>query len=500
MLALSGCSPQPTTETSGEGPLTWTECKGQAAPEAKCGVVRVEENRAAPNGRTIDLAFVVAPALARSPAADPVFLLAGGPGQGAAALAPMILGPLEPLRAERDLVFVDLRGTGSSNPLPCEIDDPEDLAKLLAPAPALDQLDACLADYEARGGVDLTQYTSEAMVEDLEQVRAALGYEQINLLGISYGTALAQVYMREHGEALDRVILDGAVPLDESASLQMPGHAERALEALLGDCRADQACAAAFPGLERKLAVVLDELGENRALEAITHPRTGEAMRVELTPAGFVGALGGALYSSKFAALIPLAIERAHAGDYDPIAALALRLAKMSGSVNMGLYLAVTCAEDLDTLTPETRAAALAELDYFNRAPELELLEQACARWPHAESEGYRVPVEASIPTLILSGAYDPVTPPIYGERLAARLANARHVEVAHASHGIWHLGCAPELMAEFFAADDPASVDASCLERLALPGIFLNPNGPWPLAAKPGAGASSRALAQGQP
>ena len=491
-----GCKPRATPEANTEGALTWTQCETPVAPEAKCGVVRVEEKRGAPNGRTIDLALVLVPALARTPATDPIVLLAGGPGQGAASLAPMILQPLEPLRAERDLLFVDIRGTGKSNALTCEFEDPEDLALMLGGKSDLSILDRCLADFDARGGVDLTQYTTTTIVEDLEEVRAALGYEQVNLLGISYGTSVAQVYMRDHASSVRSVVLDGVVPLDERVSIHMPRNNEAALEAVLGDCNQNEDCAAALPGLERKLAAVLEDLGSNRVLETIHHPRTGQALELDIAPEGFAGTLSGALYSAKTTSLIPHVIERAHVGDYDPLAALALSLGKMSDSLSMGLYFSVACAEDLDTLSPETRAQAIEGLHTFSDHS-LEIIEQACARWPHAELEDHHRALESTIPTLVFSGAYDPVTPPMFGQHMADTLANAHHVAVAGASHGVWHLGCAPELMAGFFASPDPAGVDASCLDNVARPGLFINANGPWPLA--PAKSALDSTLAQGE-
>ncbi|WP_181233817.1 alpha/beta hydrolase [Enhygromyxa salina] len=474
----SGCGPEPGDAQRSAPSIELTDCGG-AAIEAKCGVLHVEENRDAPNGRTIALSILVAPATSRTPASDPVFLLAGGPGQGAAALAGMVLHPLAPVRRDRDMVFVDVRGTGESGPLACDVERPDDLEELLGGVFEISRLDACLASY-AEDQVDLTQYTTTRMVDDLDEVRAALGYGPINLLAISYGTVVAQDYMRRYPEQVRSAVLDGAVPVSERVLLGMPANTERALKLVFAECREQPECASAYPGLERKLEMVLTDLEQNRVLERVQHPRTGEQLRVDITRAGFTQVLGGALYSGTMTALVPLLIERAHVGDYGPLAAVGLRMAKMSKSVSMGLYLSVSCAEQLASVNEASRREVTAGLEHFSDHA-LAQLEQACARWPHATVDAeFRQAVESSVPTLLLSGRFDPVTPPSLAEQLAGQLGNARHVEVASISHGVWHNGCAPALIASFFATPDPAAVDAGCLTELARPRPFLGPNGPW--------------------
>ena len=476
-LSSLGCEPlaqgRPPTESS----IALGPCPDAGVADARCAVLSVEEDRAAPNGRTIELAIFVAPATSRTPAADPVLFLAGGPGQGAASLAPRILHRFDAIRRDRDIVFVDVRGTGRSNRLDCDADDPEDLADVLGAKLDFDALDDCVARY---GGADLSQYTSSVMIEDLDDVRAGLGYDQVNLLGISYGTLVAQMYMARYPERVRGAILDGVVPTDAELVLNLPRNAEASLKRVLADCREDHDCAATFPGLERKLAAVLTDLETNRRLEAFAHPRTGAPVRVEITRAGFTNVLVNTLYGGHARALIPMLIERAHAGDFAPAAAQILDSARTQKTVAMGLYFSVACAEDLTSLTAAKRREASRGLEYFDDRT-LELLEQACARWPHAPLDpARREPVTSAAPTLILSGAYDPVTPPHFGEHLARSLADARHVVVPELGHGVWSYACAPDLMAAFFASLDTQAVDSSCLDALRRPPPFLNANGPW--------------------
>lgn len=451
---------------------------GPSTADLRCGVFTVQEDREAPNGRTIDLAIAVAPARSRTPARDPVFIIAGGPGQGAADVAPWIVHRFEAIRVTRDLVFVDVRGTGSSAPLACDFEHLDELPYLLGGNVDLDALDDCLASY---GGADLQQYTTANIVDDLDEVRDALGYEQVNLFGISYGTVVAQQWIRRHGEQVRSAVLDGVVPLDANVSLLASGHNERVLERVLADCREQVDCAAAFPGLERKLALTLAELDSNRALEQLDDPRSGAPTRVDITSAGFLATLSAALYRPDLTSLIPLVIERAHAGDFGPLSAVALRSIANYDSISMGLYLSVACAEQFGHIDPRAREAAFAGLDTFN-SHNFEVLEQACARWPHATlGPEAATPLQADTPVLILSGTYDPVTPPSFGEQLLAGLGNARHLEVEAGSHGIWYLGCTPRLLANFFDDPNPQALDATCLDTLARPAPFLTANGPLP-------------------
>ncbi|NVB40552.1 alpha/beta fold hydrolase [Pseudenhygromyxa sp. WMMC2535] len=482
-VLVSGCAGEAPPEGRDKASVTLEPC-GAVLADAHCGVVSVPEDRSEPTGRRIDLRVVVAPATGRDPAPDPVFLLAGGPGQGAASFAGQLAPALAEIRRARDLVFVDLRGTGSSQPLVCAFEDYGDLHELLGNDIALERIDDCLADYaRTLGEVDLSQYTTPTHAEDLDEVRAALGYREINLLGISYGTRLALVYMRAHPDHVRASVLDGVAPPDINFSLAMPKNAEQSLRAVLADCEAQPACARAFPGLERKLLEVLARLGEARELREVTHPRTGAVERVDVSPAALLAALRLALYSGEASALIPWIIDRAHAGDFGPMAAMLVRMEQVSQSMSSGLYFSVSCAEDLAQLTPERRAGALAGQRLFTDATSLEQLEAVCARWPHADLDAvapdFREPVVSDVPTLLLSGRYDPVTPPSMAEATLAHLGHARHLVVESAHHGVWSRGCAPALMAEFFASADPEASSGACLDTMTKPPFFLSAAGP---------------------
>ena len=153
---------------------------------ALCAQIPVFEDRDRAAGRTIDLRVVVYPAFANDPQPDPVFVLAGGPGQGAAQASSGVVTALRKVREERDIVFLDQRGTGESSGLDCDLDT-DDLNLLFDEDLGIENLKRCLAGYDA----DLRHYTTPVAMDDLDQVREKLGYSKINLWGGSYGTRAA---------------------------------------------------------------------------------------------------------------------------------------------------------------------------------------------------------------------------------------------------------------------------------------------------------------------
>lgn len=474
---LFGCQ---TDEAGDEPVFHLVGCAG--AGEAKCGVIQVSEDPDASDGRTLDIAVVVIPASGDNPASDPVFVLAGGPGQGAASIASWVAPKLAAISRDRDLVFVDLRGSGASAPLACPFEDAENLGEMLAAEFHPERLADCLAGY---GDADLRHYSTENAMEDLEQVRAALGYEQINFLAISYGTRGALTYLRRHPDRVRSMVLDGVAPLDRGVYPSIPASSERALDQVLADCRASPECDATYPGLGRELEQVLTELETNRRLIELPHPRTGAPERVDVTRSGFLGSLRMALYSNESTALIPLIIHAAHRGDYGPVAALTLRAGKHTKTISLGLYLTVSCAEEMAAIDDDVLREAVADLRWFDAQP-LRDLKTACSKWRPADLPAdHDQPTNADAPTLLLSGNYDPVTPPSFGEHVASQLGDARHVVVDTVHHGVWWRGCSPELLAEFFTDPQPQALDVSCLEQLPATRFFLSPNGPRPLGAR---------------
>jgi pimeloyl-ACP methyl ester carboxylesterase len=475
------CSASATPAAAQKLPLKPCRLKGLAA-SALCGTLDVPEDRAHPQTRTLHIKVAVLRSLARTPRPDPLFLLAGGPGQSALeSLGPLADAALGTVRRDRDLVLVDIRGTGASNPLECKLLDHEDDAPLaermrddlLTP----ERLAACLKKWDA----DPAQYTTPAAMQDLDEVRAALGYERINLWGGSYGTRAALVYLRDHAAHARAVVLDGVAPLQLILPLSMARDAQRALDLLFDSCQSDPACNAAFPKQRQRFAELLAELGRAPVKTTVPHPLTGVPTAVTITRDAFVGALRGQLYLPDLAALMPLTIDRALHGDWAPFVA---QNAGLEGSFVKGIYLgllfATTCAEDL----PYTDATALmtAAKDSF-LGPRLALeWQKVCTVFPKGKATpAFREPVRSDVPVLLLSGELDPVTPPSWAEEAKKTLSNGLAVVMPGVGHGVTPRGCAPRLIARFLEQGTTTGLDTSCVGKSTRPPFFVSFAGPTP-------------------
>jgi pimeloyl-ACP methyl ester carboxylesterase len=440
--------------------------------EVRCGVLKVPENRASRSGRMIDLHVAVLPALRAESAPDPLFLLAGGPGQGARSYAPYAESAFKEVRRSRDIVLVDVRGTGASNPLDCNLGDPLEFMTRETIDPT-----SCLANLKG----DPRFYTTDLIVDDLDDVRAALGYERINLWGGSYGTRAGLVYARRHAEHLRSVVLDGAAPFAIRLPLYNAANSQRALERLLADCTAAAECRAAFPRLREELGEVLARLDQAPVRVRLPHPQTGRPTELDLSRSSFASALRGMLYVPTHASLIPYMVHAAAQGDFSPLAALSLETAAWSTeTMSLGMTLSVLCAEDVPRIT-DAEAEREVRGTFLGRS-EIDSWRQMCSRWPHgplpADVDRVR-PLQ--VPALILSGDLDPVTPPRWGEAMKAHFPGALHVIVPGTGHNTSTTGCVPDLMAEFIEKGSAAGIDTRCVQKVRRPSFVIDPSGTAP-------------------
>jgi pimeloyl-ACP methyl ester carboxylesterase len=443
------------------------ECRLPKFPTAaQCGTLDVAEDRSRPDGRHIGIGVVVFPANTLDPKPDPLFLIPGGPGQSVDALAPLV-GAFADVRRKRDLVLVDPRGTGRSAPLECAA------LKARDPFDELTELDAtnnasrrCLAELTAQGKADVAQYTTAAVVADLDAVRAALGYARINLWGGSYGTRVAQEYLRRHPEQVRSAVLDGVAPPSLNISVDLWPSRETALASVLAACAADGACRDAYPDLRATLGQIRERLGAGRRI-AVADPRTGRMREIALNFDTVVGALQALTYSPELSSVIPPLLARAAAGDFAPLLAAGLLFTDdLSRTMNLALQYAVVCAEDAPRATNGDTERVFAGL----LAPALaRRYLAACEGWPHATMpDDFHAPLVSDKPVLLLSGALDPVTPPARGELVAKTLSNSRHVVAAGYGHIVSPHACAPRLIEKFVDEAGFRSLPQSCLDYLA--------------------------------
>lgn len=481
LLATMAAVPRADAQTSTAPTLKPCRIAG-VEHEVRCGTVSRALDPAAPQGTHIDVHYAVLPALARNKHPDPVFFLAGGPGQSAIGLAGTVLQLQARLANRRDLVLVDQRGTGRSAPLHCEEPAPTlPLAQVLDVRWGEARLAACLAKLKLLPHGDLRHYTTTVAMQDLDAVRAALGAERINLVGGSYGTRAALEYQRQFPHRVRRVVIDGLAPPDMVLPASFAPDNEAALSALLAACQAEPACAKRHPQLQLQLQHVLAGLPRR---ERLVHPLTGELEEVNLERELIVSVLRQALYSPVVASALPLAIEQAAAGRFDALMGLGVAQAgpRRARKLAEGMHFAVVCAEDVPRLLSDGAAASnpvfgASFASYYQRL---------CAHVPRGEvSEAfYRIP-PAKAPALVFSGGIDPATPPRHGQRVAEALGvKARHIVVPNAGHGVMGLGCLRDVIFRFIdAAEDAAAMqlDATCAQALPRPPAFS-----LPLGAKP--------------
>lgn len=469
------CSPAAKADTAQLRDVL-EDCRpGEGPRGALCGHVPVFEDRQGRTGRKIELNVVVYPALGRDPRPDPVFFLAGGPGQAATATGSLFARVLRDAREHRDFVFVDQRGTGKSNGLYCDADT-DDLSSALADEQTIDRLRRCLEGYDA----DPRHYTTPVAMDDLDDVRTSLGYKSINLWGGSYGTRAALVYLRRHGEHVRSVVLDGAVPLGMTLPTSFPDDNQRALELTLAACETDDPCRDRFPDLRPKLGELLERLERRPIPVRVKHPRTGEPVEFDLFRSVFLTALRGALYSTDVASLIPTVIEMAHGGDFSGVVALALvgESAPAEHRAGLGMFFSVICAEDWPWFDRQDWRAD--QPGGFRDDSIPEVWDTVCAFWPHVPvGANYHEPVRSEVPALVLSGRLDPVTPPRWGDKVLEGLTNARHVVVPGIAHGTSFSGCVPSLVSDFIHDASADQLDIECVNELKRSPFFVTKAGP---------------------
>lgn len=445
--------------------------------EVQCGRISVAENPDEPAGRRIDVHYAVVPALARVRAFEPVFVFAGGPGQSARQAAGQLQPLFARLNARRDIVYVDQRGTGASNPLACE--SARKPAARLAETLDVQRLSARTRDCLRQLGAvnDLRQYATWIAVRDVEAVRAALGHERINLWGASYGTRAALEYLRQFPQRVRSVVLDGVAPADMALPASFAVDAQASLQRLLDGCAADADCSRRNPDLGAAIDGLLARASGAAVRATVAHPLTGRPEEIRLEAGSLASLLRVPLYSPPLAALLPHALAEASRDNLAPLIAIAASLSStVAENFAEGMHFAVVCAEDQPRVDAAARAAAAATR--FG-ASFIRLYDEACAEVPRrAVPPAFFELTDAEVPVLILSGGADPATPPRHGERVARRLKRATHVVAPNLAHGVSMHGCAPELVGGFIRNAGPDGLDLGCLDRLPPPRFFAPPTG----------------------
>lgn len=456
------------------GKLAFTPCTlatdfGTQTVEAQCTRMDVLENRALPTGRKISLAIAWLPARGGDAEPDPVVMIAGGPGQSALDSFPGIAPAFEEVRKKRDIVLVDQRGTGGSNKLLCKDDKGKRSAVEGDNGVAAATAAAVRCAAQLASSADLRFYNTSDAIQDLDEVRAAIGAAQLNLMGISYGTRVAQLYARRYPAHTRTVTIDGIVPDTLVLGNEMARNLESSLDRQFGRCANDKDCSARLGNPRLRLNALMAQLKSDPPLVRYRDAITGQSREERLTP-GHIAALARMFaYAPQIAGLLPLELSEAAAGRYEPLMALAKLLESSIGDqITYGMQLSVICTEDASELKADPADAnSLLGVDM------LATLQAQCAVWPQGQRPAdFRQPLSGSLPVLILSGEFDPVTPPRYGEEVLKTLPNGRHLVVRGQGHNVLPVGCVPKLFASFIESADAKKLDVGCLDKVpyALP------------------------------
>jgi pimeloyl-ACP methyl ester carboxylesterase len=397
-----------------------------------------------------------------NPKPDPVVVLLGGPGEAATAAAEWYGD--DPSMADRDIVLVDARGTGKSNGLHCPLPKDGSLQAFM-PTMNVSVLKACRAELEKHA--DLRYYLTTYAMDDLDDLRAALGYDKINLDGGSYGTRASLVYIRQHGDHVRTAVLWGSTAMTQPMPLHFATDSEHALQNVLRDCEAEPACKAAFPNLQADYKRTVERIEQGPMPVTVKDPRNGKATQINLEAADFAESLRAMIYKPEAMRSIPLFLHKAAGGDYRGFVDYQIgRNVDLNHELADGLYLSITCTEDIDRLDPQQvtangRGTFLAD---HRARPHME----SCKDWPRGKlPAGFGEEVKSDVPVLIMVGDNDPATPPTAAQAAVSRLSNGRVVVVPYGGHtlsGLINDKCPNEIAAQFLETAYQKSVYVSCL------------------------------------
>jgi pimeloyl-ACP methyl ester carboxylesterase len=370
------------------------------------------------------------------------------------------------VRQQRDVVLVDQRGTGGSNPLPCELRDSNDAQAIIGESIPPEKVRACRIELEKKA--DLTQYTTSIAADDLDDVRGAMGYCKINLFGASYGTQAALVYLRRHADHVRTLTLEGVAPPQYRIPLAFSRTTQGSIDQLIDRCATNDACHKDFPDLKKEFAAIVDRLEQSPAhFEVKT--QTGEMQTVKLSRGMFVAALRPLLYIPSIVSQFPYMIHRVFLGDWSGYGAAVLVVRNLiDKQIDRGMSLSVICSEDIPGITEADirRETAGTYLGDF----QVRMYQQACREWVRGEiPRDFHSPLHSAVPALLISGALDPATPPEASAQAAKDLSNSRVVVVKDGTHGTGS-PCIDGLISEFVAQGSAAGLDASCVDQIHLP------------------------------
>lgn len=434
--------------------------------QALCSTLNVAENPTEPEGRRIGLQVAWVPARNKASESDPIVLLAGGPGQSAIEAWPVLRRDLGHAADKRPVLLIDQRGSGESNRLDCSPGDASLLIDMTH-AQTIELIRQC--PEQLRDQADVRYYTTTEAVRDLEAVREALELPQLNLLGISYGTRVAQHYARRYPKHVRSLVLASPIP-NRRANIKDASGFEHTLQELAAVCAQRPVCVQGVGDLKQTLNTLLDQVEKSPVSVTLPHPVTEQPTHYTLTRDALSKTVQMMLHTSKSAAILPTMLAHAMRGEYEGAAQMALQMDSLqTRMVSLGAYYAVTCTEDAD----KVEALSAPAEDPLEIAASMHALRTGCQYWPRKSLPAdFREPLRGKIPTLTTSGNWDPVSSHEFGLEVIDELHNARNLLLQWEGQNTLVSGCMPRLYAQFLDTLDPIDLNAGCLHGLRPPFI----------------------------
>ena len=476
MLLLLSAVLTELAHASTDAALEFAPCRvtlGAQSEDGECATLVRPENPKDAESQSVSL-FVVRFA-AKSPArADDAFtIIQGGPGMSSIDLYMGRRASFANIRQNRDIVLIDQRGTGRSNMFGCPL--PEDPTLVPTPEASKALAQECLEQFDGAA----EHYTTARAIEDLEALRASAGYPAFTLYGVSHGTRVAIEYARAYPNKTRALLLDGVVPPSVNlAGNEISLRSQQAFDRVAKRCSKEPDCEAAHGDLTEQFAKARRLLSEKNATVKLAHPRTGEMLEREITELDLLGVVRLMPYSTESLALMPLLLSEAANQNYTMLAAQLISIEEdFFANYAVGMNNSVMCTEDYPYLTEQERESLL---NTFFAGTMVETIAAVCEVWPPGQDYSQsRQAFSSAIPTLVMSGELDPITPPQNGQLLVDMFSNAQHVIVPGHGHGVFDRGCVNQLVNDFVASPNFSEFDASCVERERAFPLFINKLGP---------------------
>ncbi len=466
IFMFAGLTAQNVQASTDDGEFALHSCFVKGIKEKlSCGIVDLPLNYSNEVGPTVPVHVAVLKATKPKSASDPLFILAGGPGQAASDYGSLVGAAFKTVNATRDIVLIDQRGTGRSYGMKCEADKTvqtlADNAKFI---------EKCLTGFE----LDVREFTMENVVKDMDAIRSLLGYAQVNLWGVSYGTRTADAYLKAYPENVRSIIVDGILPPDISLFETAPQSAHRALEKIIEDCENEPSCLEAFPNFKGQVFDLIEKSASGDLYFRGNDPLTGEPVDQLIEEPIAVESLRSVMYRSDGTTMLPYVVNEASKGNLLPLFA---PLSSNAGAMYIGATLSMLCGDEVARVDPA--AAKEAAEGSFAGDTYYRLWAQSCENWRYKKpSDTLYAPVNSDVPALLLSGDLDPITPPSMGEHYLKGLPNGHHIVVQGTGHNTSYVSCMPVLIAQFLNDIDPKALDTSCLDTMKRLPIIVGVNG----------------------